>query len=271
LDDDGNGKADDVHGWHFYHLYSSGTYEAAEDAAIADDHGHGSHVAGIAAAATNNGIGVAGVSWGAKIMAVKMLDRYGDGWYSDAAAAVIYAADNGARVINLSLGGEEVSATLCAAIEYAHSRGCLVVAAAGNSGGSVLYPAACAQALAVAATTGADERATYSNHGPEVDLSAPGSSIYSTWPWLDGYFTLSGTSMAAAHVSGVAALVWSRWPVLGPDGVMQQLTRTAVDIDATGSDPYTGWGRIDAATATGSLRVEQLVFIPLCVGNLTNP
>jgi len=159
LDDDGNGQVDDIHGWRYYHAYSGGAYHPGEDPYIADEHGHGTHVAGIAAAATNNGIGIAGVSWGAKIMVVRALDRYGSGWYSDVAAAVIYATDNGARIINLSLGDSEPSALLCEAIHYAHSRGCLVVAAAGNSGGAVFCPATCPQALAVAASDSADRRA----------------------------------------------------------------------------------------------------------------
>ncbi len=265
LDDDENGKVDDVHGWRFYHYYSGGAYTPAEDANIVDDHGHGTHVAGTAAATTNNGIGIAGVSWGARIMAVKVLDQYGTGWYSDVAAGVTYAADSGARVINLSLGDDEPSSALCAAIQYAHDQGSLVVAATGNSGGAVFCPATCPHALAVAASDSADGRAPFSNYGPEVDVTAPGSGIYSTWPWLDGYATRSGTSMAAAHVSGVASLVWSLWPALGPGRVAEQLMCTAVDIADTGLDPYTGSGRIDAAAATAALCDEPpiLLFLPL--------
>jgi len=262
-DDDGNGKVDDMHGWHFYHNDTGIGYEPAEDADIADEHGHGTHVAGIAAAATNNGVGIAGVSWGARLMTLKTLDHEGNGWYSDVAAAVIYAADNGGGIINLSLGGSQASDTLCAAVEYAHGRGSLVVAAAGNSGGAVLYPAACPGALAVAATDSADQRVSTSNQGPEVDIAAPGVGIYSTWHGPDGYYTQSGTSMAAPHVSGVAALVWSRWPALGPDEITRQLTRTAIDIEATGFDWYTGWGRVDAARATAALWGGQRVFLPL--------
>ena len=179
-----------------------------------------------------------------------MLDQYGNGWYSDIAAGIVYAVDNGAKIINLSLGGARASATLCEAVKYAReTKGSLVVAATGNSGGAVYYPAACADALAVAATDRADNWATFSNHGPEVDLAAPGVEIYSTWPWLDGYFTKSGTSMAAPHVSGVAALVWSHWPAWSSDAVSEQITGTAVDVADPGWDPLTGWGRLDAAAA----------------------
>jgi hypothetical protein len=273
LDDDENGKVDDVHGWRFYHYYSGGAYTAAEDATIVDDHGHGTHVAGTAAATTNNGIGIAGVSWGARIMAVKVLDQYGTGWYSDVAAGVAYAADNGARVINLSLGDDEPSLALCAAVQYAHDQGSLVVAATGNSGGAVFCPATCPHALAVAASDSADGRASFSNYGPEVDVTAPGSGIYSTWPWLDGYATRSGTSMAAAHVSGVASLVWSLWPALGPERVAVQLMCTAVDIEDIGVDPYTGNGRIDALAAMGALCDEPRIrlFLPLLVSRQVAP
>ncbi len=201
---------------------------------------------------SNNGIGIAGVAWGARVMPVKVLDQYGEGWYSDIAAGIIYAADNGAKIINLSLGGAAASQTLCEAAAYALQKGALLVAATGNGGAAVSYPAACDGVLAVAATDRADQRAGFSNFGPQVDLAAPGVDIYSTWPWLDGYFTRSGTSMAAPHVAGVAALVWSRWPAWTNVAVSRQITETAMDVDAAGWDAYTGWGRLDAAAAVGA-------------------
>lgn len=251
LDDDANGKIDDVHGWHFYQAANG----PAEDALIQDDFGHGTHVAGIAAAATDNGIGVAGLAWGGRLMAVKVLDQYGSGWYSDIAAGIVYAADNGARLINLSLGGAPPSQALCDAAAYAHDRGAVVIAAAGNTGGAVLYPAACDQVLAVAATNQTDSRPTFSNYGPEIDLAAPGVDIYSTWYYTgiraSGYFTKSGTSMATPYVTGAAALVWSRWPGWTADQVSQRLRATATDVNTPGWDPYSGWGRLDAAAALG--------------------
>jgi len=249
LDDDANGKIDDVHGWRFYQAANS----PAEDALIQDDFGHGTHVAGIAAAATDNGVGVAGVAGGARIMVVKVLDQYGNGWYSDIIAGIVYAVDNGARIINLSLGGASQSQALCDAVAYAASRGALVVAAAGNTGGAVLYPAACADALAVAATNQTDGRPPFSNYGPQIDLAAPGVDIYSTWYatgiQASGYFTKSGTSMAAPHVAGAAALLWSQWPAWTPDQVRQRLLATATDVGTPGWDAYTGWGRLDVAAA----------------------
>ena len=239
-------------------------YIPAGNANVTDDFGHGTHVAGIAAAATNNGIGIAGISWGARVMPVKVLDQYGNGWYSDIADGIVYAADNGAKIINLSLGGAAASQTLCQAAAYAQQKGALLVAAAGNAGAAVLYPAACDGVLAVAATDRSDQRASFSNYGPEVDLAAPGVDIYSTWPWLDGYFTKSGTSMAAPHVSGVAALVWSRWPEWTNMAVSRRITETAVDVDAAGWDPYTGWGRLDAAAALApSGDPARRVYLPL--------
>ena len=266
IDDDANGKVDDVHGWHFYQQWTPGGYIPAGNAEVTDDFGHGTHVAGITAAATNNGIGIAGISWGAQVMSVKVLDQYGNGWYSDIAAGIVFAADNGAKIINLSLGGAAASPTLCRAAAYAHQKGALLVAAAGNAGAAVLYPAACDGVLAVAATDRADQRASFSNYGPEVDLAAPGVDIYSTWPWLDGYFTKSGTSMAAPHVSGVAALVWSRWPEWDNVAVSRQIIETAVDVDVAGWDPYTGWGRLDAAAAVASGGApSRPVYLPFVI------
>jgi len=213
-----------------------------------DDFGHGTHVAGIAAAWTNNGKGVAGVSWGARLMALKALDADGSGGYADVASAVIYAADHGAQVINLSLGGDYDSQALHDAVIYAHDAGCVVVAATVNSGGAVLYPAKYAEALAVAATDSNDMWAGFSNYGPEVDVAAPGVSIYSTY--LGGGYTYkSGTSMAAPHVAGLAALVWSAYPSYTNDQVEGRIEMAAVDLGSPGWDPYYGHGRIDAQAA----------------------
>ncbi len=264
IDDDGNGQIDDVHGWHFYHAWAGSTYVPRQDANVADDYGHGTHVAGIIGATGNNGLGITGVAWAARVMPVKVLDQYGTGWYSDIAAGIVYAVDNGANIINLSLGGETDSPVLREPIEYAQAHGVLVVAATGNTGGSVLYPAAYPSVLAVAATDQADQRAAFSNFGPEVDVAAPGVDIYSTWPWVTGYFTKSGTSMAAPHVTGVAALVWTHRPQLSAQLVASMIMLTATDIDAGGWDQYTGFGRVDAYRAVEQPPPYQF-FIPTCV------
>jgi uncharacterized repeat protein (TIGR01451 family) len=245
LDDDGNGHVDDVWGWHFFH---NGLIPQ-EDNQVADDNGHGTHVAGIAGAQTGNGLGIAGMAGGSRLMAVKVLNQAGLGWYFDIAQGIVYAVDNGARIVNVSLGGSTPSETLQAAADYAWAHGALVIASAGNDSGAVLYPAACDGTLAVVTTTPGDTRASFSNHGPQVDVAAPGVDIYSTWPWRERYWTLSGTSMAAPHVSGLAALVWSLAPTWAPDQVRAAILKTAVDIETPGWDAYSGWGRIDADAA----------------------
>jgi type VII secretion-associated serine protease mycosin len=215
-----------------------------------DDHGHGTHVAGIAAAETDNATGVAGVSWGAKIMPVKVLDASGSGSYSDVAEGVLYACDHGAQIINLSLGGDYNSATLRSAVQTAHADGCLIVAAAGNGyGNGVDYPARYEVVMAVAATTSSDKRASFSDYGPEVDVAAPGVSICSTF--LDDTYNCyyGGTSMATPHVAGLAALVWSANSCLTNDQVRDLIESTADDLGSAGKDNYFGWGRINAHQA----------------------
>lgn len=265
LDDDGNGKVDDVHGWHFYHHCSNSECLPLEDNELQDDNGHGTHVAGIAAADTNNELGIAGISWGARLMPVKVLDEYGDGWYSDVIAGIVYATDNGADIINLSLGGEESSEALQDAVDYAHANGVLLVAATGNTGGAVLYPAACNHVLAVGATNANDQRPRFSNYGPEIDVAAPGVSIYSTWPRLGGYWYKSGTSMAAPHVAGLAALIKSARPDLANERVTQALVQATLNLGPPGWDEFYGWGRIDAYRAVLSVSSFQ-VYVPFILG-----
>jgi len=230
-----------------------------------DDNGHGTHVAGIAAACGNNGIGVAGVAWGARLMPVKVLDSIGSGYYSDVAAGVTYAVDNGAKVVNLSLGGAGSSTTLADAIQYAHNHDVLVVAAAGNcaQGGSqcsnlsnpIMYPAAYPTVLAVAATNSSDNWANFSEYQPYVGVAAPGVGIYSTIRG-GGYSTMTGTSMATPHVSGLAALLWSFAPFLTIDQVENSIESTADDLGAPGKDDYFGYGRINAGRALNSLGLQ---------------
>ncbi len=256
IDDDGNSKIDDVHGWHFYQDCDTDTCQALEDGVIDDDHGHGTHITGIAAAETDNGIGIASISWGARAMIVKVLDGEGEGYYYDIAQGMRYAADHGAQVINLSLGGEPASQLLQDAVDYAHQRGVLLVAAAGNDGGQVLYPARYDSVMAVAATDNDDQRVRFSNHGAEVDIAAPGVGILSTWPWLDGYHSKRGTSMAAAHVSGAAALLWSWLPDLTNEQVQRRLESHSDDINEEtypGHDRYLGWGRLNVYRAIAGL------------------
>lgn len=215
-----------------------------------DDQGHGTHVAGIAAAAGNNGSGIAGISWGARIMALKALDANGSGTYQQIAQAIVYAADNGAKVVNLSLGGSEPSAVLEDAVNYAVAQGAVVVAAAGNSGtNSPNYPAAYAAAIAVAATDSSNVRASFSNYGSYVDLSAPGVSILSTF-LSSAYSSKSGTSMAAPHVAGAAALLMGYSNAFTtPAQVRAALETSALDLGTSGRDNYYGYGLVQLRSA----------------------
>lgn len=237
-DDDGNGFIDDVNGWDF----------AGNDNVPDDDYGHGTHVAGIAAARVNNGVGIAGVAGGVTIMPVDVFGG-GIGTYEDLIRAIIYAADNGAHVVNMSLGASSYSRGEEMAVDYAVARGVVVVAAAGNTGReSYHYPAAHPNAIAVAATTADDRLASFSTRGDFVDVAAPGYRIYSTLR-NNNYGYLSGTSMATPHVAGLAALILSRNPELTPTEVRQLIESTAADLGPTGRDVYFGYGRINAALA----------------------
>ncbi len=209
-----------------------------------DDNGHGTHVAGIAAAVTNNGIGVAGISQ-SKIMAEKVLGSDGSGSYSAIANGITHAANNGARVISMSLGGSFPSSTLKKAVNYAWTKGALLVAAAGNSGSmTVSYPAAYDKVIAVSALDKGDTLASYSNFGNKIELSAPGSGILSTYPG-GGYVYMSGTSMATPFVSGSAALVLSKKITLTNQQVRTILDNTAVDLGTSGKDIFYGYGKVN--------------------------
>jgi len=172
-------------------------------------HKHGTHVAGIAAAIGGNGIGVAGLGYDCSLMNVKVLGDDGFGYASWVAQGIIWAADNGADVINLSLGDTSPSVAMEDAVDYAWTKGVVVVAGAGNSGGTApFYPAYYENCIAVGATDANDQLAYFSNHGTWVDVAAPGVAIYSTLP--DGeYNAASGTSMASPHVAGLAGLLFS--------------------------------------------------------------
>lgn len=216
-----------------------------------DDNGHGTHVAGIAAASGNNGIGIAGVSWGARVMPLKVLSSAGSGTTADLAEAITYAADNGAKVINMSLGASCGSGwpDVEEAVNYAVGKGALLVAAAGNNGSTaVLCPGALNGVVAVGATDSNDARPSYSNYGAALDVAAPGSGIYSTY-YGGGYATFSGTSMASPHVAGLAALLWSFAPGMTASEVEALIKQTADDLGSAGRDQYYGYGRINARHA----------------------
>ncbi len=211
-----------------------------------DQIGHGTHVAGIAAAATDNARGVAGGCPDCKLLVAKSVGRFG-GYDSDISQGIVWSANHGAKVINLSLGGPRSSTTLHRAVRYASRKGALVVAAAGNDGTNRRnYPAAYPEALAVAATNSADRRASFSSYGRWVDVAAPGVDILSTYP--GGYRKLTGTSMASPEVAGLAGLLAGEG--LTETQIRSRILHTAKDLGPAGRDPRYGAGRINAAAAT---------------------
>ena len=236
-------------------VLSGGRDFANDDFDASDDHWHGTHVAGIAAAETNNTEGIAGVAWNCKLLPVKVLDENGDGYYSWIADGIRWAADEGADVINMSFGGPSEAGILAEALNYAKAAGVVLVASAGNEEDSVFYPAAYDEyCIAVAATDYNDERPWWSNPGPEVDVAAPGVRIIScspTWYWGQGSFPYGyaeGTSQAAPHVAGLAALIKDLKPWLRVDEIMDIIRYTADDVNSgtsPGFDEFIGYGRIN--------------------------
>lgn len=223
-----------------------------------DDEGHGTLVASVAAAETHNHIGIAGVCWKAKIMPLKVLDSSGQGNDLDIATAIQYAADHGAKVINMSLGGPGASFVLQDACRYAYEKGLVLVAATGNESSAVDYPAAFdAYVLAVGASDANDQLAGFSNYGPEVDVVAPGIWILGAYfdpdnpTDMQSYAWASGTSLSTPQVSGAAALLFSYKPFLTADQAMNLLRYTADDVNRSvyaGVDNYMGYGRINLQT-----------------------
>jgi serine protease len=217
----------------------------------ADDHGHGTHVAGTIAQTTNNGLGVAGLAHCAKLMPIKVLSRQGYGTMADVAEGIRWAADHGAQVENLSLGSSQKSKVVENAVTYAYKKGVTVVCAAGNSGRSVGYPAAYKGALAVSATDKNDNIAWFSSRGPEVAIGAPGVSITQQTVCEAGknkceqWGVFNGTSMASPHVAGAAALLVGQG-ITDPDAVRATLQATAKPKD---DKNLFGAGILDAGSA----------------------
>ncbi|TSC67041.1 MAG: serine protease [Parcubacteria group bacterium Gr01-1014_73] len=238
------------------------------DAHPNDDEGHGTHVAGTIAQSTNNTLGVAGIAYGASLMPVKVLDQNGSGYYSDVADGIRWAADHGAQVINLSLGGSSGATYLEEALAYASGKGVVIVAAAGNDGRSQLsYPAAYNQyVIAVGATRYDKTKAYYSNYGAGLDVVAPGGDTrvdqngdgyvdgilqqtFGATPTDFGYYFYQGTSMATPHVAAIAALVFSEGKATTTGAVRKAIESTAKDLGAAGWDNYFGWGLVNAYQA----------------------
>ena len=265
VDDDKNGFVDDVIGWNFIENNNTPW----------DNDGHGTFTAGIIAATTNNGEGIAGINRGVKIMPLRALNFMGRGGVSHIIAAVIYAANNGARVINISIEQLETqkSAALQKVVDYAYKKGAVVVVASGNQGRdtATISPSGLERVITVAATDHQDKRMGYSNWGKYVRISAPGEEILSLrarrsdFLLMAGskhykaasaflgqdakYYRATGTSFAAPFVAGVASLLLARNPRLTPDQVERMLLMSADDVEAPGWDQLTGYGRLNARKA----------------------
>lgn len=281
VDDDGNDYIDDWRGWDFYNHDNDPT----------DDHGHGTHVAGTIGARGNNATDITGVMWNVKIMPLKFLSIVGSGSSEGAAAGLRYAADKGAKVINNSWGGIGTSLLIHDAVEYASSKGSLLIASAGNKNCDLsrsycwVTPAIEDKVVAISATTPHDTRAIFSTYGNKIELAAPGGdwnelinkSILSLRAsgtnrglLLNEQLTfLSGTSMAAPHVSGVAGLVFALHPDWTNDQVRTHLQRTADDLGAPGRDPNFGYGLVNAAKAAERESLALNLTSPITYTNMS--
>lgn len=238
-----------------------------DDAHANDDNAHGTHVAGTIAQSTNNDSGAAGLAYESCIMPVKVLGADGSGSTASVANGIYFAVDNGADVINMSLGSDAPSSAIEDAVAYAYANGVTVVAAAGNSGGAVGYPAAYDEyVIAVGATDYNEDKAPYSSYGPSIDVVAPGgnnSEDYDNNGYVDGvlqqtfnpstrnvsdfgYYFFQGTSMASPHVAGVAAMILANGNATTPDEVRTALEASADDLGATGRDDIYGHGIVNA-------------------------
>jgi hypothetical protein len=260
-DDDGNGYVDDLIGWNFV----DGTND------LSDHSGHGTHVAGIIGAATDNGVGIAGVNPDVRLMPLKAMTLAGQGRSAAVAEAIAYAVRHGARVVNLSLGGERLTGLHRRALEHARARGVVVVAAAGNLGidAAGFGQAGLPHVITVAATDPEDRSPAFSNHGATVKLAAPGVAVLSLRArgtdftlGIEGYapgshvvgpggdyYRANGTSFAAPFVTGVASLLLARAPALTSAQVERMLVMSADDVGPPGWDRDTGTGRLNARRA----------------------
>jgi subtilisin family serine protease len=257
-----NGYAEDRIGWNF----------VDNDNNPWDNDGHGTFVAGLIGAATNNRRGIAGINWGVRLMPLKVMNVFGKGRAFNVARAIMYATDHGAKVVNLSLEGAKITRTEQAAIDYAHEKGALIVIAAGNSGAATTdRVASFNHALVVGALDAQDKRAGFSNWGKHIRVAAPGVDILSLRARRSDFMLLtgaknykagesfvgpekqlmrsSGTSFAAPLVSAVASLLWAKIPNLTNEQVERMLLMSADDVEAPGWDQLSGYGRVNARKA----------------------
>lgn len=263
IDDDDNGYVDDKVGWNFI----------GNNSKPWDEDGHGTFVAGVIAAATNNEVGIAGINRGAKIMVLKALNAFGHTRASFLSEAIFYAANNGARVINISVGGKHLTRSEQEAIYYAHDLGAVVIAAAGNEAvDTVDYsPAGLRDVITVTTTDNEDKRASFSNWGQGIDIAAPGMDVLSLrarrtdlmlgipgvpyTPRLayvgkdTRYYRASGSSFSAPIVAATASLILAKDPTLTNTEVERMLVQSTRDVELPGWDQHTGYGLLDARAA----------------------
>lgn len=270
VDDDGNGRIDDLRGWDFIDGDNNPTHDNGDN--------HGSHVAGIAAGRTNNGIGISGTAGGATIMPVRF---YGssEGWNAaEIAASFAYSVDNGAKIVSTSynIDGWVGDPTFTAGLQYIYDQGGLHFNSAGNNGALNPPRQAFHQSLFVASTNNLDVRDSSSNYGTGIDLAAPGANILSTVP-TNQYAVFSGTSMATPNAAGVAALIWSLHPTWTRDQVAAQITGTAVNIDAQNASiaGLLGHGRVNSFQALTQTiappTIDDVTELPPEGGTVTTP
>jgi len=283
FDDDGNGFVDDVRGWDFYN----------RDNDPRDDNGHGTAVAGVIGALADNALGIAGIAPESKIIPIKVLNSAGRGYVSDVISAIRYAADLGAKVINMSLGvlktflSKSLQTSFENAVSYAKSKGSVLVAAAGNDNNRVenSYPAGIKDVIAVGAINPVtDQRAYFSNFGKLLDFVAPGVDILSlraggtsfgSSSVVDpAYSRASGTSFSSPIVAGVVALIRSKFPLLTFDQIYGRLRNSAVDLGAVGFDNFYGYGLVDALgalTVSSTFSLNAKVNTKVSTGSLVSP
>ena len=275
VDDDNNGFVDDIRGWDFGGLSGTPDNNPKEDRAD-----HGTLVAGLASAVTNNSIGIASIGYKSKLMAVKtsqddIRSESGGALIAYGYEGIVYAVDNGAKIINCSWGGGSFSFAAQSVIDYAVSKGALVVAAAGNDNSSQgFYPANYDGVLSVGATDNSDNKAWFSNYGTKIDVCAPGVNVYSTWQDSPFYDEASGTSLSSPIVAGLAALVANQFPSFSPLQIAEQIRVTSDNIDNINStySLLLGSGRINAyqaltKTNSKSVRISEIAFVEVGDGD----
>ncbi len=276
IDDDNDGYTDNYLGWNFSD--DTNNVSAGQTAPSASGAYHGTTVSSLIAAQTNNSAGGSGMSWGAKILPIQALDDYGDGYTISVALSIRYAVDQGADIINMSLGAEADDPLVSEQIDYATENGVVVVAASGNDGcNCISYPARYPDVIAVGATNSNNSLASFSNYGSNLDLVAPGAGLCST-VWTNAAQTglnacgLNGTSFSSPLVAGAAALLLSQNPTLTPAQISASLTGTATKLSVMNNANFTnlyGYGHLNTFTALNDVSTTSSIGSPLSASRIS--